>query len=332
MAYEKRISLRAIARLCGVSPATVCRIANGSEDFSEKTRTLVLETMRKEGYFQTEETGKKAPSSTVAVLITDLSNEFFYSMLPYMNDYFAKKQICTAIYLIDEDAEKNAAVVRTLQANHTGGILVVGTTELDLENCGIPNVYVASFPLSLDSHRNTVRTDEFVGGQLAAAELLRKGCTSPIILNNRFIDPEISPRVQGFLYAFRQHGYDIPDERIYLADKSKSSFDSARDLVSYLVAKGVQFDSIFACSDWRAYGALVALQNIGIRVPDQVRIVGYDAIRLSRCCDPSITSIRQNVPMMADTACDMLWKLMCGEEVEEPCSLIPVDLQQGYTT
>ncbi|MCF0135840.1 MAG: LacI family DNA-binding transcriptional regulator [Lachnospiraceae bacterium] len=332
MSSGKRVSLRTIAKMCGVSPATVSRIANGSGDFSEKTRTLVLETMRREGYFKTEDSMSGMPASAIAVLITDISNEYFAAMLPVITDYFTEKNLRTAIHLLGSDSRKNAALLKSLQSSGVAGIIVIGTTRLDLTDAGVPNVYLASFPLDNESRRYTVRSDEFVGGQLAAQELLRRGCKDPIVLFNRFINPDISPRLQGFLYEFESQGIKIPQEKVFMADTSKTSFDSARDMVSYLWTKGVPFDSIFACSDWRACGALVALQSIGVRVPEDVSIVGYDAIHLSRCLNPSITSVRQNVPNLARSACDMLWKLMCGEEPENPNIQIPVDLQIGRTT
>ncbi|MCH5352877.1 MAG: substrate-binding domain-containing protein [Acutalibacter sp.] len=91
---------------------------------------------------------------------------------------------------------------------------------------------------------------------------------------------------------------------------NKSSFDSAKDLIAYHWTKGTEFDSVFACSDWRAYGALVALRNMGVKVPEDVKIVGYDGIRVSRYCDVPITTIQQNTQMLSQTVCDTLWNLM----------------------
>ena len=162
--------------------------------------------------------------------------------------------------------------------------------------------------VSYKGQKYTVSSDDYVGGQLAAQELILQGCRKPLILNSRYMHSSISPRVQGFIKEFADAG--IPEKEIW--------------------TKGDVFDCIFACSDWRAYGALVALRNRKIHVPEEVKLIGYDGILISHYSEHPLTTIQQNPDMLAEAAANTLLSLIEGGNPESDI-LIPVQIQKGST-
>ena len=336
MRTRKRASLREIARICNVSHTTVSRILNGSGNFSEETRRLVLDALAREGYLldAPEQEGKRPASTIIGCLVADFTNEIFADRLTAIRRYLDEKGVKLCAFETRHDPVEEVALAQQLYRMGAAGILVMSAGE-GLKNVPqhIPLVYMDYTLEELnDNETYCVSSDDLAGGRLAAQELLRKGCTKPLVLNIRYMQYWRNRRIQAFLQEFQEHGIVIPKENILQPIPEKSSFDSAKDLITYQWIRRTDFDSVFGVSDWRAYGALVALRNMGVRVPEEIKIVGYDGIRVSRYCDMPITTIQQNTEMLSRTACDMILSLVRGEPVEQHESLIPIRLQDGKTT
>ncbi len=326
---QKRKSFREIARECNVSPATVSRIANGIGSFKEETKNRVMSCLVREGYI--EEKKEEAPAfRKIALIATDLNNEIFCRITSHMRDYLRERNYLLSIYI--ESQNQNDLVNEILKSPIEGlAILSSSYQPLQLDS-PVPAVTIlaSQSQVTYQGKEYKVNSDDYVGGQLAAAELIRSGCRRPLILNSRYMHSSVSPRVHGFTDEFLKIGVARDDILIYEAEPSKSSFNSARDAVSYLRTKGELFDCIFACSDWRAYGALVALANMDIEVPDQVKLIGYDGILISHYSEHPLTTIQQNSDMLAESAAGTLLSLIEGEPAQTDI-YIPVQIQRGST-
>jgi LacI family transcriptional regulator len=115
---------------------------------------------------------------------------------------------------------------------------------------------------------------------------------------------------------------------------TRSNYEEARDAIKYAISKGIDFDGIFATNDWRAYGALTALLQNGIKVPEQVKLVGFDDISVSEYCYPAITTIFQDTKSLAQNAATLLYDLIRKHEVaDHPKHIVlPVSLIKRATT
>ena len=335
MSPKRRVSLREIARMCNLSPTTVSRIANGTGSFSEETKRLVLETMAREGYdVELLEDSELIAKPMMGCLVADFTNEVFSDRLAIIDRFFREKGMTLFVCETNRDPEVEAELAKQLYRMGALGILVItATNPMTHEGLPIPVIYVDMTVNDIhDSNTYCVASDDFVGGQLAARELCRRGCTKPLILNIRYVNYLHSERIQGFLKGFEENGIHIDPSNILQPEINKSSFDSAKDLITYHWMKGIEFDCVFGASDWRAYGALIALRGIGVQVPEEVKIVGYDGIRVSGYCETPITTIQQNTELLSQTVCEMMWKLVNGETVDQRQVLVPIRLQEGKTT
>ena len=328
---QKRKSFREIAKDCNVSPATVSRIANGVGSFKEETRSLVVSHLIINGYEIDSENETKATAlKNIALIVTDLNNEIFCSIIAHLRSYLLERDCLLSIYV--ENQDQGYLTEQLLKSQVQGIIFLSRPLEALAFESPVPAVQVLSESnqITYRGKRYTVNSDDFVGGQLAAQEFLRGGCRRPLILNNRHTHSSVSPRIKGFLYEFENAGISTEDIMIYEGDRNKSSFNSANDAVSYFWTRGDEFDSIFACSDWRAYGALIALKNKNIPVPERIKVIGYEGILISRYSQLPLTTIQQNPDMLATAAADKLLSLMKGEEPEQE-TYIPVQIQTGLT-
>lgn len=336
MRSKKRISMREIARLCNLSHTTVSRILNGTGTFSEETRRLVLNTMLREGYSieGTALAQQEKAAPMIGCLVADFTNEVFSDRLAEIGRYFQKKGVSVCVFETRRDPDTEVDLAQRLHHMGAAGIIMISPARrIEADLLPIPLLYMDhTVDEQTDPNAYCVSSDDYVGGRLAAQELLRKGCTKPLILNIRYVPYWLNQRIQGFIKGFEEHGIPIPTENILQTELNKSSFDSAKDLITYHWIKGTEFDCVFGASDWRAYGAMVALRSMGVQVPEEVKIVGYDGIRVSRYCETPITTIQQNSAMMSQVACDMMWKLINGEPVEKKQEVVPIRLQEGKTT
>ena len=141
-------------------------------------------------------------------------------------------------------------------------------------------------------------------------------------------------RLEGYRQALKDYGLTAYKELQILLDISSSNYDGARCATEKLIQSGIPFDGVFATNDWRAYGVVVALTENHIRVPEDVKVIGFDDIPISYACHPSLSTIHQNTKLLAQKASSLLLSLMNGESPvhDEKHYILPVELVQRDST
>ena len=168
-------------------------------------------------------------------------------------------------------------------------------------------------------------------------ELIKKGCRKIMILTKKRSFSASQKRFEGYKEALKK--YDIPfDANLVMKfDGNLSSFDETKKIVDKAVSSGLEFDGIFATSDWRAYGALISLKEHGISVPEKVKIIGFDNISISKYSYPKITTVNQDREAIIQQVSNLLFDLMNDAELPDEIKnkkhiVIPVSLVNRETT
>ncbi len=201
-----------------------------------------------------------------------------------------------------------------VQSHTTDGVILIGQGGQHVHINDIaksfPFISVWGAKISDDQSYSTVGTDNEEGGFRATSHLLNIGRRRIAFLGYSN-QPEIKLRDQGYRRALREFGLDVSPglERIALAGKDVG-YQTTRELIR----SGVEFDAIFAVSDVYAIAALQALQEEGLRVPEDVAIVGYDDIAMASLYNPSLTTIRQNHIDAGPLLVDNVLSAMAGEK------------------
>lgn len=162
-------------------------------------------------------------------------------------------------------------------------------------------------------------------------ELIKHGCTKPLLITGADYTHRTHDRNEGFVSEYEKHGISLDGDRFIHLPYTKDSFTASREIVRYLLATGFPFDSIFAVNDWRALGAYVGVQSMGQKVPQDVKIIGFDGLSPASHSILNITCIRQNIDQLAHNACVRLDALMNGQPVEKRHAIIPTDLLECQT-
>lgn len=337
MTDNKNISIKKIAELSGVSVATVSRVINNNGRFSEETRKRVLDIIKEYDYTinMAAKSLRMSKSKTIGIIVPDINNEFFSEIVSGIEKFFFDAGYSVFICNTSQDDTKEREYFKSLDAKLVDGIICISGREdipTDSIKRKIPIVCIDRKP-KYESNAIYVESDHYLGGFMATEELIKKGCRNILMLTRSKSLSVNKQRLDGYKDALKKYDYPIDEKLIVKIAGTRSNFEESRDTVNYLLKKGVTFDGIFASNDWRAYGALVALNQNQIPVPEKVKIVGFDGISVSKYCYPAITTIYQDKKTLALKSADLLLSLIEGEEINSSQHIIiPVSLIERGTT
>lgn len=332
---KRKTSVREIAEKCNVSTATVSRVLNNSSNVSEEKKSAILAVARELGYTRANDfiTNKRK----VAILhpymgiphLTDI--ECNLEKILYENNY---DLIYTSYHLGSVNYKKNVSnIINSFDRSDIDVIILFLTESFEIElNTNKPIIYAY---LESDDFKNkqiSISYDLYIGGKLAAYELLKNNATNPLILYNSHFSSSANQRYKGFIDGFQENGFIIDDDHKLFSNPNKKTFQDAYDTIHYLFMKGVQFDSIYAGSDWRAFGALSALKDLSIKVPEEVKIIGFDGSEIAKHNFIPITSVEMNPFAFAFQTYQLVDFIIKKPQLQQKNIVVPVQLFMGKST
>ncbi|HSE12962.1 MAG TPA: LacI family DNA-binding transcriptional regulator [Rudaea sp.] len=331
---DKATSL-VIAHLAGVSQPTVSRALRGSPMVNEATRSRILKIARELNYTVDKNASnlRCKHSGTLALLFFEdpapddsLINPFFVSMLASITRACAQRGHDLLISF--QQPDNNDWQASFEDSNKADGIILLGygdyldyRARLEFLNArGIHFVRWGAIPL--DQPEVSVGCDNRRGGHAATAHLLERGSRRIAFLGDASDHyPEFLERYRGYAGALEARGLRAGAElQVDAISSEQSGFDAANALLE----RKVDFDAICAASDLIAIGAMKALSARGLRVPDDVRVTGFDDIPLAGFVNPSLTTVQQDTKAAGTILVDTLLKRIHNEPVEN--QIIPVSL------
>ena len=333
MSKRKSVSVKFIAEKCGVSTATISRVLNNDPKVSDSTRQKVLDACSTYNYrFPEKSTDTKRKKIGV---ITSISNQdYFASLLSEITNYLADFDYTVLNCSMGQGRFRLKDALLALYDSNVSGIIIISGDYVSIKDIlmpSIPHVWIDcnDAPPETDDIC-TVQSDQYVSGCLAARALLNQNCRKPIMIMSTRKSIRSEERQRGFFDEFKRAGIELTSQNIVLVEPSKDGFSDSREAIRYLIVKGMEFDSVFAISDWRALGAYTGAISMGKRVPEDICIIGFDGISLA-CKSVNITSVQQNTKRLAQCSCDQLLHLIKGEPVPEKHMVIPTDILPGQT-
>jgi len=335
---KKNISIKEIAKLSGVSVATVSRVINNNGRFSEETRQRVMSIIEETNY-ETNNVAKSLrmnKSNTIGILVPDISNAFFASIVRKLESYLFEEGYSTIICNTDRSKEKELTYMKTLESKMIDGLIVIsGPKEFEIENLNkkIPVVCIDRKPKD-NQDIVLIQSDNYQGGWIATEELIQKGCKNIALLAHRETISTFKARQEGFVDALKKHNFDFNEESIIeiTSVNYPSQMEAAKMFLLEKFKQGATYDGIFALNDRLAIGAIEAALELGLNIPEQIKIVGFDNDLISRYCYPKLTTINQNTTVLAKKAYVVLLDLINGGSTEKQQQVVPIELKVRETT
>jgi len=288
-----------LAKLSGVSASTVSRALNDHPSISTRTKQRIWALAKEHDYpFRRYMPAGPIGSEGSIAIVTPrthgrplpLSHPFFLELLASIGEA-ARDRGCdfTVSHTAPASYEDLLTVTTTSRAN---GVIFLGQSNLHeaFNELAAADARFAVWGAQLPGQRYcSIGSDNLLGGRRATLHLARLGRKRIVFLGET--EPEALQRKAGYLEALKESGLEADSALICPVD---FELESAEAAVSTLVRRKAAFDAIFASSDLIALGAIRALRRAGMRVPEDVSVVGYDDMLLSRLSTPALSTIKQD--------------------------------------
>lgn len=299
--------IQEVANRASVSVATVSRVLNNNPYVKEATREKVAQAIKELNYSPnlSGRILRRNETKIILVLLPTISNPFFSKAVTGIRHIADKFGYLIMICNTESDVKKELEFLNLLKYKQADGAIVI-SQEMDvkkLEEIG------GSFPIvqCLEYRESSALSFVSIDNEKAAYEAVsylisnghRKigfvGCDSPY--------PSAQQREQGYIKALQDAGIELNHELMIRGDYGfKSGYDSAEKLLG----KGLNPTAVFAISDMQAIGVIKALKTKGIRVPEDISVMGFDNISFSAIYDPGITTIAQPTYKIGSRAMSIL--------------------------
>ena len=333
MSVKGKLSIKDIAKRAGVSIATVSRVLNKNGRYSRETEEKILKIIEESGYRRNvnAKSLRTKKTQTIGVIVPDITNEFFAKIIQSVERNAMKYDYSVFVCNTDEDEAREQMQVKNLLEKFVDGIIYIsGKTksgEEVEENIGIPVVYIDRY---ISASKMYVQSDNKEGGYLATKELLSAGCENIMIIKDFRQISSIISRYEGYKMALKEAGKSVDENLIHNVDHV--NYEEAKKGVLEKINSGIKFDGIFATNDWMAIGALSALREREIKIPEEVKIVGFDNMSISEITSPSITTIHQDSEKLGEYATEILMGIILKDDTEVKNISVPVKLVKRRST
>jgi LacI family transcriptional regulator len=322
------VTMRDVAEHAGVSVTTVSHVVNNTRTVNPDTRSRVEEAMRVLGYQPNvvARSLRMGKTHTIGIILPDSANPYFAEVVRGIEDTSFSHGYSVILCNSDNDLEKERLYTNVLLEKQVAGIIFVaaglsGENIHHLQDRGIPLVLVdRRVP---DVEADYVLTDNQGGGRLATRHLIDRGHRAIACIAGPEGVKLSSDRIAGYRQALDDAGIAIQPQLILEGDfQYQSGYNAAQGLFGNQSAP----TAIFACNDLMAIGVYRFAHEKGLRIPEQLSIVGFDDIRLAAYSQPPLTTIRQSKHTMGSSAAKLLLERMTQRDLAPRLEVLETQL------
>ncbi len=311
-----KTTLKEIARNLNISEAAVSLALNDRVGVSEETRKKVKMMARHMGYQKSEATQGLTykHSHRIGLIVPEIENPFYSRMISCVEMALKERKYQMELAISSESQDTERRAIRELAARQAAGILISPLNQLvtdfagfdSLQERNIPALFLASYYPELPYP--CIMTDLKLGTYQLFQYLFRQGRRKIRILTGPVELPAFKLRMDGAKKAFAEEGAEWDDDA--LIQCRGVSFAQAYYATHALLDMREPFDTLVAVNDYMALGALKALRERGIRVPEEVAVAGYDDILYAAVSTPGITTVSQDIQQMCELGVDRLVRMV----------------------
>ncbi|AJS57665.1 LacI family DNA-binding transcriptional regulator [Paenibacillus sp. IHBB 10380] len=323
------VSIKDVAKHAGVSVATVSRVLNDKGYVGEETRKRVEKSIKEFNYKPNEVARSlfKKHSNTIGLIVPDIMNPFFPELARAVEDTATKLGYNIILCNSDGNREKEQAYLDVLQQKYVNGIIVSSNTLTagQIEKLNIP---VVSIDREISKGLPTIVVENKKGSIVATRYLKSKGCRRIGHIRGTRAVVNAEERCEGYKEVVGKEPWFSESYIVNGNYDMQSSIEATIELLSL----HPEIDGIFAANDIMAIGAIKAAHQLGKKVPEDIAIIGFDGISLSRATIPELTTIVQPIYELGEIATKMLVSLMEQQPLEKTYFILDVELIERNST
>lgn len=311
------MTIKDLARETGYSVGTISRVLNNHPNVSEKARQTIQEAVEKSGFILNTNAKnlKQQHSESIAAIVKGNSNELFASMVESIQALFQEKKYTLITEFLDEEDNEVMRARQICRDIKPKGILFLGGSsenfQEDFDKIKIPCVLVTNNATALNfKNLSSVSTDDCLAARCAVEYLLDNGHMRIALIGGTSASDTSRFRRLGWEAAYRGRGMNPEEYGVHVG--GRYSFQSGYTAMKRLLERGIKVSAVFAMADVVAIGAVSAIWDHGLRVPEDISVVGFDGLQIGEFYCPKLTTIEQNVEQLAKRGYEML--IECIEE------------------
>lgn len=327
------VTMKDVAERAGVSIPTVSYVLNKNRPISEETKRRVMEAIETLGYIPNQSARTLSSSDSSSKLIGVVVPQTEGSRLMFQNIFYS--EILGSIefharqngyHVIISATDANESYLRLAKERNLDGIIVIGMYPNEfykqMKEAGIPIVLVDSY--CNDHYYHNVRIDDAYGSYLATKYVLSKGHRHIAFFSGQLKENGVmKKRLSGYKDALNE--FDVAFDSRYIFE-GKIDHESGIESAFALLASGLPATAVVAAADILAIGAMKGFYEKGVRVPDDISVMGFDDLEISKYLTPGLTTIRQEISLKGEKAVDLLINNINVPDLTKQEQILPVSL------
>ena len=316
------MNIRDIARLAGVGVSTVSRVINDHPDVKDETREKILRIIKESNYIPNNSARilKKNNTNNIGVLVKGVFNPFFAEMINIIGNRINEAGYTMILqqndYATEDDVDNLIAFVKEKRLQ---GIVCLGGNFLNINDesfqfLDIPVVLTSVNTLSKESKSkfSSIGIDNVLAAKASIQYLIDKGHRNIGILLGEKNDVGISGlRLEGYKKALEENNIHYSEENVFIGDYD---YSGAYRVTKEIINNRKDITAIFSISDIMAVGAAKSVIDQGLQVGEDISIMGFDGMDISKYYNPGITTVKQPKKNMANNSIDLLLALLAKKE------------------
>ncbi|EOU2054920.1 LacI family transcriptional regulator [Clostridium perfringens] len=316
------MNIKDIARLAGVGVSTVSRVINDHPDVKDETREKILKIIKESNYIPNNSARilKKNNTNNIGVLVKGVFNPFFAEMINIIGNRINEAGYTMILqqndYATEDDVDNLIAFVKEKRLQ---GIICLGGNFLNINDesfqfLDIPVVLTSVNTLSKESKSkfSSIGIDNILAAKASIQYLIDKGHRNIGILLGEKNDVGISGlRLEGYKKALEENNIPYSEENVFIGDYD---YSGAYRVTKEIINNRKDITAIFSISDIMAVGAAKSVIDQGLQVGEDISIMGFDGMDISKYYNPGITTVKQPKKNMANNSIDLLLALLAKKE------------------
>lgn len=336
----EQITIKEVAKLCGVGVSTVSRAINNHPDINPETKKMVMNTIKKYNYVPNNSARnlKRSDSNTIAVMVKQISNPFWGTMLHRMVREVRERNYSLVLQNVEDEENEVALAIELEKEKRLKGIIFLGGMynfdEAQLKMLKVPYVISGSGrTLPKDDRQCAIVSSDTEKESNRMVNYLCSCGHRRIALLTAMEDGLGKCHVDGYKSALQENGIPYDENLVIHMKKGRQLFSirTGYEMTRSLLESGVDFSCIYAISDTLAVGACKAIFDSGKNVPKDYSVAGSDGQEIAQYNNPSVTTMRYPGEEIAERTIKTLFDLIEKKPVEKHC-MFPGTLQPREST
>lgn len=322
-------TIKDIAKRCGVGVSTVSRALNNHPDINPETREKIMKVIQETGFVPNDSARylKRSESNSIALMVKGISNPFFTKMIRVIESFVQERGYTTILRHVDTGEDEVLSAQSLVKERRLKGIVFLGGNFIHDENAlrqlGVP--YIFSTIGNLEERANYVENghkkvmaaniavDDVDASRKAVEYLISLGHSNIGIITEGLHVPSVGQlRLKGYHEALEAHKLPYREDYIYEVNEGVEhySMPNGYKAANELLRRHPDLTALFCISDVLAIGACRAIAQHGLRIPEDVSVVGYDGIEEGEYYIPRLTTVRQPFREMAEATIQLLFDMI----------------------